>query len=99
VQLSARKTPLFLDESEASNTKVELTLPEGWRLMDPQPSLKVNNRFGRFVRSEKQEGRVLTIVEGLRLPRTRVMPQDYDTFARFAGDVDLIQTRDLVLVP
>jgi predicted Zn-dependent protease len=99
VQLSSRKTPLFLDESEASNTKVEVTLPEGWRLMDPQPSLKVTNRFGRFVRSEKQEGRVLTIIEGLRLPRTRVMPQDYDTFARFAGDVDLIQTRDLVLVP
>ncbi len=99
VQLSTRKTPLFIDDSEASNTKVELTLPEGWRLQDPQPSLKVTNRFGRFVRSEKQEGRVLTIVEGLRLPRTRVMPRDYDTFARFAGDVDLIQTRDLVLIP
>jgi hypothetical protein len=99
VQLSARKTPLFIDETEANNTQVQLTLPEGWRLQDPQASLKVNNRFGRFVRSEKQEGRVLTIIEGLRMPRTRVMPQDYNTFARFAGDVDLIQTRDLVLVP
>jgi predicted Zn-dependent protease len=99
VQLSSRDTPLFIDESEASNTVVELTLPVGWRLQDPQPSLKVNNRFGRFGRSEEQKGRVLTIIEALRMPRTRVMPQDYNTFARFAGDVDLIQLRDLVLVP
>jgi hypothetical protein len=99
VQLSSRDTPLFIDESEASNTLVELTLPEGWRLQDPQPSLKVNNRFGRFGRSEEQKGRVLTIIEALRMPRTRVMPQDYNTFARFAGEVDLIQLRDLVLVP
>ncbi|HYH96280.1 hypothetical protein [Hyalangium sp.] len=98
VQLSVRHTPLFIDESEASNTQVTLTLPEGWRLQDPQPSLKVNNRFGRYVRSEKQEGSVLTIVEGMRLPRTRVMPKEYETFSQFAGDVDLIQTRDLVLI-
>ncbi|HVG58397.1 MAG TPA: tetratricopeptide repeat protein [Hyalangium sp.] len=99
VQLSSRDTPLFIDETEASNTIVELTLPSGWRLQDPQPSLKVNNRFGRFGRSEEQKGNVLTIIEALRMPRTRVMPQDYNTFARFAGDVDLIQLRDLVLVP
>jgi len=99
VQLSSRKAPMFIDDSEASNTQVTLTLPEGWRLQDVQPSLKVNNRFGRYVRSEKQEGRVLTIVEGLRLPRTRVMPNEYETFSQFAGDVDLIQTRDLVFTP
>ena len=98
VQLSSRKAPLFIDDSEASNTQATLTLPEGWRLQDPQASLKVTNRFGRYVRSEKQEGRVLTILEGLRLPRTRVMPNEYETFSQFAGDLDLIQTRDLVLV-
>ncbi|MBN1205338.1 MAG: tetratricopeptide repeat protein [Myxococcaceae bacterium] len=99
VQLSSRDTPLFLDESEASNTQVTVTLPEGLRLQDAQASLKVNSRFGRYVRSEKQEGRVLTIIEGLRLPRARVSPRDYDAFAQFAADVDLIQTRDLVLAP
>jgi hypothetical protein len=97
VQLSTRHAPLFLEDSEASNTQVTLTLPEGWHLQDPQPALKVNSRFGRFVRSEKQEGRVVTFLEGLRLPRNRIYPRDYDDFARFAGDVDLIQTRDLVL--
>ncbi len=97
VQLSSRAAPLFLEDSEASNTQVTLTLPEGWKLQDPQPSLKVNSRFGRFVRSEKQEGRGVTFLEGLRLPRNRIYPKDYDAFAQFAGDVDLIQTRDLIL--
>jgi tetratricopeptide (TPR) repeat protein len=99
VQLSSRDTPLFLDESVASNTQVIVTLPEGLRLQDAQAALKVNSRFGRYVRSEKQEGRVLTIIEGLRLPRARIAPKDYDAFAQWAGDVDLIQTRDLVLAP
>ncbi|WP_224361161.1 tetratricopeptide repeat protein [Hyalangium versicolor] len=98
VQLSVRHTPLFLEDTENSNTQATLTLPEGWQLQDPQPALKVNTRFGRFVRSEKQEGRVVTFLEGLRLPRNRVYPKDYEAFAQFAGDVDLIQTRDLVLV-
>lgn len=97
VQLSTRKAPMFIDDSEASNTQVTLTLPEGgWKLQDPQASLKVDSRFGRYVRSEKQEGPVLTILEGMRMPRTRVMPQEYETFSHFAGDVDLIQSRDLV---
>ncbi|WP_224242262.1 tetratricopeptide repeat protein [Hyalangium gracile] len=97
VQLSSRDTPLFLEDSEASNNRTTLTLPAGWTLQDPQAALEVKGRFGRFVRSEKQEGNVVTFLEGMRLPRNRVYPKDYDAFAQFAGDVDLIQTRDLVL--
>ncbi len=97
VQLSARNTPIFLEDSELSNTQVTLTLPEGWKLQDAQPALKVNSRFGRFVRSEKQEGRVVTFLEGMRMPRNRIYPKDYEAFVQFAGDVDLIQTRDLML--
>jgi cellulose synthase operon protein C len=98
VQLSSRKTPLFLESTEKSDTQVTLTLPEGWRLQDPQAELKVDSRFGRFTRSEQQEGRVLTITEAMRMPRNRILPNGYDVFAQFAGDVDLIQTRDLVFI-
>lgn len=98
VQLSRRETPLFLDRTQANQVHVELTLPEGWRLADPQPELKVETPFGRFVRREKQEGRTLTINESLTLHRNRIAPSNYDAFAQFAGDVDLIQTRDLFLV-
>ncbi|SEL88426.1 protein of unknown function [Stigmatella aurantiaca] len=98
VQLSSRDTPLFIDASEASDTEVKTTLPEGWRLSDPQAALKVESAFGQLTRSEKQEGRVLTITESLRLPRNRIPVKGYEAFSQFAGDVDLLQTRDLVLV-
>ncbi|MDY7226785.1 DUF3858 domain-containing protein [Hyalangium rubrum] len=98
VQLSSRDTPLFIDNSEASDTQVTVTLPEGWKLSDPQPELKVDSAFGSFRRTEKQEGRVLTITESLRMPRNRIPPKSYEAFSSFAGDVDLLQTRDLVLL-
>jgi tetratricopeptide (TPR) repeat protein len=98
VQLSTRTTPLYIDNTEASRTQVTLELPGGWKLADPQASLNVDNAFGKFTRSEKQDGKTLTINESLRLPRTRVAPRQYEQFSGFTGDVDLIQTRELVLV-
>ncbi|MFP2933803.1 DUF3858 domain-containing protein [Pyxidicoccus sp. 3LG] len=98
VQLSTRRTPLYIDNTEASRTQVTLELPGGWKLTDPQASLNVDSPFGRFTRAEKQEGGTLTINESLRLPRTRVAPKQYEQFSGFTGDVDLIQTRELVLV-
>ncbi|WP_164007843.1 DUF3858 domain-containing protein [Pyxidicoccus trucidator] len=98
VQLSTRSTPLYIDNTEASRTQVTLEMPKGWRLADPQASLNVETVFGRFTRAEKQEGGTLTINESLRLPRNRVAPKQYEQFSGFTGDVDLIQTRELVLV-
>jgi tetratricopeptide (TPR) repeat protein len=98
VQLSTRRTPLYIDNTEASRTQVTLKLPGGWRLADPQPSLNVDSAFGRFSRAEKQEGGTLTITESLRLPRGRIASERYEQFSGFTGDVDLIQTRELVLV-
>jgi tetratricopeptide (TPR) repeat protein len=98
VQLSTRTTPLYIDNTEASRTQVTLELPGGWKLADPQASLNVDSPFGKFTRAEKQEGNTLTINESLRVPRTRVAPKQYEQFSGFTGDVDLIQTRELVLV-
>jgi hypothetical protein len=33
-----------------------------------------------------------------RLEMARIAPRDYEAFSRFAGEVDLVQSRDLVLV-
>lgn len=98
VQLSTRRTPLYIDTTEASRTQVTLSMPKGWKLADPQASLEANNAFGRFTRSEKQDGSTLSVTESLRVPRNRVMPGQYELFSGFTGDVDLIQTRELVLV-
>jgi hypothetical protein len=95
VQLSSRNTPLVLDRTQASRVQVALTLPQGWKLVDPQANLKVDSPFGRYLRTEKQEGRTLSIDETLMLYRNRVTPKAYEEFAQFTGDVDLLQTRDL----
>jgi predicted Zn-dependent protease len=99
VQLSSRSTPLLIENSEVNDTEVRVTLPAGWRVSDAQPELKVNGRFGSFRRTERQEGRVFIINESLRIPRVRVYPKDYEAFAGFAADVDLVQMRDLTLTP
>lgn len=97
VQLSTRRTPLFLDRTQGSRVQVALTLPEGWKLVDPQAAQKVEGPFGRYHRAEKQDGRKLGIDETLLLYRNRIAPKDYEAFSAFAGDVDLLQTRDLFL--
>jgi hypothetical protein len=98
VQLSTRTTPLYIDDTEASRTVVTLTMPQGLRLADPQAQLKVEGPFGRLLRTEKQEGRTLTVDETLRVERARIPVKQYEDFAHFAGEVDLVQSRDLVLV-
>ncbi|PTL82200.1 DUF3857 domain-containing protein [Vitiosangium sp. GDMCC 1.1324] len=97
VQLSTRSTPLYIGDTEASHVVTTLTMPQGYRLSDPQAQLKVESPFGSMVRTEKQEGRALTIDETVRVNRGRIPPQKYEDFAHFAGEVDLIQSRDLAL--
>lgn len=97
VQLSTRSVPLYIDDTEASHVVVTLTMPQGLKLSDPQAQLKVESPFGRLLRTEKQEGRTLTVDETLRVERGRIPAKQYEDFAHFAGQVDLIQSRDLVL--
>lgn len=97
VQLGSRRTPLYLDATEASRVRARLTLPAGYRVLSPEPELKTSGRFGRFLRREREEGGKLVIEEELRLGMARVPAAEYQDFARFAGEVDLIQARDLVI--
>ncbi len=98
VQISTRTTPLYLESNEESRVRVTLTMPQGYRLADAQAQLKAESPFGRLQRTEKQEGRTLTLEETLRVERARIPVKKYEDFAHFAGEVDLIQSRDLVLV-
>ena len=97
VQLSTRTIPLFLDRTDATHTVVTLKMPAGYRLTDPQAQLKSDSPFGRLLRTEKQEGGALVVDETLRVERGRIPVKQYEEFAHFAGEVDLIQSRDLVL--
>ncbi len=95
--LGQRRTPLFIDSSESSHTVVTMKLPPGWALQQPLKEAKSQSPWGSFVRREHQEGDVLTLEEDYRLQMARVAPKDYDDFAHFAGDIDLIQGRDLLV--
>ncbi len=97
LQLSTRRTALFIEGTEASHTQATMKLPLGWSLTTGLPEAKTSCAYGSFVRREKQNGQVLSLEEDYRLSMARVPPKDYDDFARFAGEVDLIQGRDLLV--
>jgi hypothetical protein len=97
VQVRTRKTPLVLDSSEGVELEATLQLPEGATLADPLAGLKVEGPLGKFEHAERQQGRTVTVRESIRLRLGRVPPEGYEDFARFAGQVDLVQARDLVV--
>jgi hypothetical protein len=72
-----------------------LTLPRGWRLKDPLGEVKLEGPSGRYLRSERQAGEVLTVTEDFRLSQSRLAPRDYEAFGQFAGQVDLLQQREV----
>lgn len=96
--LGQRVTPLFIEASESTKASVTLTVPEGWRLKEPLSEAKAQCPWGHFVRKESQQGRVITVEEEARLVQSRVPVKEYERFGQFAGEADLLQGRDVLLV-
>jgi cellulose synthase operon protein C len=97
VQAGQRRLPLFIDATEAVHSRVTLTLPAGWVLDAPLPKAEVEGAFGLFTRAEAVSGSKLNVDENYRLDMARIPVARYDAFAQFAGEVDLLQSRDVVL--
>jgi cellulose synthase operon protein C len=97
VQAGERRLPLFIDSTEAVHSRVSLTLPVGWVLDAPLPKAQVDGAFGLFTRAEALSGNRLSVDENYRLDMARIPVARYDAFAQFAGEVDLLQSRDVVL--
>lgn len=95
-QLGTRRTPLYIGGTERSHIVVELELPPGFALASPVPEVQLQSRYGSFLHREAQEDGKLRLEESYRLDRARISPQEYDDFVHFAGEMDLIQSRDLV---
>jgi hypothetical protein len=98
VQLGSRRTPLFVDDTELTRTHAEIQLPAGFALREPIVGYQLHTRFGTYDRGEKVAGGTLTVDELYRLEMARIAPRDYEAFSRFAGEMDLVQSRDLVLI-
>ena len=97
VTVGTRRSPLFIDSTEQNISHVALRLPKGWRIDDPLKGGKLESPFGIFTRDE-QDGEVFRVQERYRLDMARIRVNQYEAFASFAGQVDLLQTRDLVAV-
>ncbi len=97
VQVSSRRTPLFIDATEQSSTQVTLELPPGYKLNSPAAEVKAQGPFGAFLRHERQQGNTVFVDESYRLDMARITPKQYAAFAQFAGEVDLLQARDLLV--
>ena len=96
IQTGSRQTDLFIPGSENSRTTVELKLPAGEQF-SPVESLKSQSAFGRFERHERFTAGRIKIEETFQLAMGRIAPVDYEAFSGFAGEVDLIQSRDLTV--
>lgn len=95
--LGARRTPLLIDSTERAETITTVKLPPGWQLKEPVPDIKLDTAYGSYRRTERQEKDVLSLGETLVLKQARVAPKQYEAFAQFAGEVDLMQSRDLLV--
>lgn len=94
---AARRTPLFIEATDAAHAVTRLKLPAGWAFSQPVGELTLTGPNGRFVRREKQTGDEVEVEEEFRLEQSRLQPSDYGDFMRFAGEVDLLQQRDVLI--
>ena len=97
VTVGTRRSPLFIDSTEQNVSHVTLRLPSGWHIDDPLKDGKLESPFGLFTRDE-HEAETFRVEESYRLDMARIPVNQYEAFAGFAGQVDLLQTRDLVAV-
>lgn len=97
VQMGMRRTPLYIENTEENHSVVTLQLPNGYVIRDTAPEVKTQGPAGTFVRREKLDGNTFTIDELLRIEMSRIPVKQYDAFSTFAGEVDLVQTRDLLV--
>jgi len=95
VTVGTRRSPLFIDSTEQNVSHVTLKLPPGWRIDDPLKDGKLQSPFGLFTRDER-DAETFRVEETYRLNMARIPVSQYEAFAGFAGQVDLLQTRDLV---
>ncbi|MFN0063610.1 MAG: hypothetical protein ACKVPX_13970 [Myxococcaceae bacterium] len=99
VQLAKRRSPLFMGTTEKYGVAVRLKLPRGFSLFAPIGQISAGGVSGQLRRNERQIGDVVHIDEWLWVPMARIPPDRYEDFSQFAGEVDLLQSRELVLVP
>ncbi len=94
LKLAARRTPLLLEATERSTTRLTVRPPPG---VVPRagPPERLETPFGTYQRTEAVVDGALVREERLEVRRGRVAPASYPAFGAFCGAVDAIQGRGL----
>ena len=92
-----RKTALFIPTPENVHIQLRLSLPEGFEVAEPVGAQQVLSQWGSYVRREASNKNVFTLEERFQLKQGRILPEDYESFAGFAGEVDLFQAHEFAL--
>ncbi len=98
VSRGARETPLLLATGERLVVRAEIATPGG---AGPAPGgeREVTGPFGSYRRAERWSGNALVREDRFELGRSRVAPEAYPDFARFASQVDEAQAAPTRLGP
>jgi tetratricopeptide (TPR) repeat protein len=98
---AVRKTTELIPGAVRTSVEVSVTLPAGIGAPAPVPQVALsaklpgNPTFAETV-STRSDG--FTLQRSLMVPRTRVSPEEYPTFADFCRKVDAVEDREFVLL-
>ncbi len=77
-----RRTDLLLWFTQLVVVEETITLPRGWRLVDPAPIEDVDETYAAFSASARQEGRNLSLGARAEVRRRQIPPDGYAGFKR-----------------
>jgi hypothetical protein len=98
VQIASRRTPLLIATADRSVQRVRVVPPPGLSLR-AGPPVALQDRHGRYARTERIEAGALVREERLEIDRGRVAPEEYPGLAAFAAAVDEAQEAPLRVSP
>jgi transglutaminase-like putative cysteine protease len=100
-RLSARRQDLVLAYPWSHDEEISYRLPSGWRLVSgaiPPPRM-IESRFGRFRLEVEADGETVRVHSFLDVTRSRIAPDDYQSFRAFLGEVDAALDDRLTVAP
>jgi hypothetical protein len=88
VKLARRRYPLQLGYHTPTRVELEIVGPRGHSVVGSPIGMKLEQRFGTYVRTVRRKQGKLTITTEFRMPFHRVTPFEYPAFIRFADRID-----------
>ncbi|HET6437691.1 MAG TPA: DUF3857 domain-containing protein [Anaeromyxobacter sp.] len=96
VRLSARTTPLLIQEPERATSRLQIVPPAGMRVVPGAPA-RLDAFCGSYERTDRATDGDFVRQERLRIDRARLSPERYQEFSGFAAAVDGLEEEPLLI--